>query len=151
MSTYGYTSSIDAGRQSWNGISSKVNIGKTTDKTANSTDEVYVGTSKTADLLGQAMPYTVSWPKNFLTPPDLYDWDYSVVSFYHNNISTRNMNTPNLRKHIAAHEFGHALGLAHTTGSNASKSIMKDYSNESETMFEPQTYDKSELKRKYGN
>ncbi|OME89932.1 hypothetical protein BK124_30005 [Paenibacillus amylolyticus] len=151
VSSYGYTGSVDAGRQSWNGISSKVNIGKTTVKTGNSTDEVYVGTTTDAETLGQAMPYMISWPANIIAPPNLFNWDYSVISLYHNTISAGKMNTNDLRKSIVSHEFGHALGLAHTTGSNASKSIMKPKSNSQETIFEPQTYDKAELKSKWGN
>ncbi|RJG23080.1 matrixin family metalloprotease [Paenibacillus thiaminolyticus] len=151
VSSYGYTGAIDAARKNWSDISSNVSIGYTNDKTGYSTDEVYVGTTAQADLLGRALPHVISWPINIPVDPDMFNWDYSVVSFYHNNFVSHNLNTFNLRKHIATHEFGHALGLAHTTGANQYNSIMKSGTNEEETIFSPTSYDKGQLRDKWGN
>lgn len=151
VSSYGYTGSVDAARQHWGGISSKVSISKTTTSDGNSTDEVYVGTSSTADLLGRAIPFIISWPANIICNPNVFNWDYSVISFYHNNFVLAGINNANIRQHVAIHEFGHALGLAHTTGTNSSNSIMKAATNVNETIFTPTTYDKGQLTGKWGN
>ncbi|WP_374016968.1 hypothetical protein ABU162_22520 [Paenibacillus thiaminolyticus] len=109
VSSYGYTGAIDAARKNWSDISSNVSIGYTNDKTGYSTDEVYVGTTAQADLLGRALPHVISWL------------------------------------------IGHALGLAHTTGANQYNSIMKSGTNEEETIFSPKSYDKGQLRDKWGN
>lgn len=151
VGSYGWTGAIDAARSNWSNISSKVSIGKTTDKTGYSTDEIYVGNSSTPGLLGRAAPYVISWPANIPVNPDDFNWDYSRVSLYHNNLVDLDMNTYDLRKQTATHELGHALGLAHTTGGNKDNSIMKDTSNKYDTTYNPTSYDKSQLKLKWGN
>ncbi|MDT0124904.1 hypothetical protein Q9R46_19725 [Paenibacillus sp. RRE4] len=139
VSSYGYTSAFDAGREGWNGISSNVAIGKTS-STSGLNDKYYVGTTTNSRLVGQASYYSPSG-----TPVDREALRaYSTVALYHNTLDDKFPGVE-YRTSAATHEIGHTLSLGETTPNV--NSVMQPLLQK----IGVQTYDKNELKAKWGN
>ncbi|WP_025706131.1 matrixin family metalloprotease [Paenibacillus graminis] len=153
VASYGYIGTYDTARSNWGGISSNVSISKASSPNGNSIDEYYAGTTSDPLLLGLNVAYNVFWPGNI--PVNKYEknWDYSVNSLYHNNVTVPNDAAASALKarFTATHEIGHSLGLDHTTGTNAQNSVMKGGWQGNETSASPTTYDRNQLKSIYGN
>ena len=90
VSSHGYTTYYDQARQSWNGISSKVSIGKTT-STSDYPDKYYIGDTATEGLLGRHIPYKKNWLGSIVVASNSDTWLYSTVSIYDNTMDQYNM------------------------------------------------------------
>lgn len=139
VATYGYTTIYDNAISRWNGISTKASVKKAS--ASYTTDTYYVGTTSVADRTGlmQAMG-----PRGSVCLD--CTWTYTLVYLYDNNMDKFEYTTTN-RTATAVHEVGHSLKLDHTPSSGSS-SIMKQ-GRKSSTY--PTTYDKGQLKAKWGN
>lgn len=140
VSSYGYTSIYDTAISRWNGISSKVSVKKAS--ASYTTDTYYVGTTSVADRTGYMQPMGARGSV-------CYDctWTYTRVYLYDNNMDKFDYSTTN-RTATAVHEVGHSLKLAHTPSSSSSSSIMKQGR---KSFTYPTSYDKGQLKNKWGN
>ncbi|WP_195573918.1 matrixin family metalloprotease [Paenibacillus sp. 1001270B_150601_E10] len=152
VSQKGYTTYFDYARSQWSGISTKVSISTTTNPTT-STDQYYVSNSIVADRLGQCISMSKTTGE---VDPNVKNWDYSMVYMFDNNIVLGGYNNDTNKKNTALHEVGHSLGLAHTNDINStlrSQSVMTDGSDtfRNRNITSPSTYDKGELKYKWGN
>ncbi|MFD7523379.1 matrixin family metalloprotease [Paenibacillus chitinolyticus] len=149
VSSYGYGPAYDQGRSNWGGITSNVSIGTTSVKSGEDTDEYYVGTTSDPTLLGQNIAYDVGWPVNIPRGKNEQNWDYTTNAIYHNNID-KYSNSGFVARYVTTHEIGHSLGIAHTTGENASWSVMKDtVEPNKEIINTPTQYDREQLKLIY--
>jgi hypothetical protein len=153
VASYGYTSHYDDGRNNWNALFVPgVAITKTVNNFSTA-DEYYVGTSSSVGQLGHAAYY-----KRILgvvVPASTSDtWEYSVLSLYHNNVSTATTGSggtskPGLTRaeivsSVTTHEIGHSLALAHSPTGVSSVMTANDITN-----FPPTSYDKSEIEAKW--
>ncbi|MBN3526553.1 hypothetical protein [Paenibacillus apiarius] len=144
VSSYGYGNHYDTARTNWNGISSKAKVSKTT-STSGDPDRYYVGTTGSSTLLGQIVPYKISGGTYVEASPN-DQWAYSTATIYDNTMKSFNMTSSQIVSN-ATHEIGHTVSLAHTSPSSSSPSVMKQGIQD----IGPQTYDKNELKSKWGN
>lgn len=157
VSSYGYTPHLDYSRGAWGNISSNVAIGSTTSPSGSSTDEIYVGTTATDGLFGLTVPYVVSWPSNIMAAPapgaaPNRNWDYAVISIYDNQLNAYGLKTWTGIIHTTTHEMGHSLALAHTTAAGqVGPSVMTAGTYADRSVTNPNSYDQSELKSKWGN
>lgn len=150
VSQYGYTSIYDDGRTNWNGVSSKVTVSKSSSN-CSSCDEYYAGTTANNGLLGYTQPYNSFHVALVITANNT--WKYCVLSLYDNQIKASNAGSsgPGLTRaeivsSVTTHEIGHSLSLAHSPSGTTSVMTANDI-----TDFAPNTYDKNELKSKWGN
>jgi len=117
VKSYGYTSHFDTAREYWNRMPG-INIWKW-DKANNSTDRYYVGTKHPRDttgkiaIYGQQTPYKIVNGKAVEVKNYNEDYNYSVVTIYHNAISEDKLSRSVVNL-TAAHEVGHSLKLKHT-------------------------------------
>lgn len=139
VSSYGYTSIYDNAIKKWNGISSKVSVKKASP--SYTTDVYYVGNTSVADRTGLMQPMGARGNACLDCR-----WTYTKLYLYDNNMRALNYSTTN-RTATAIHEVGHSLKLAHTPA-EAPSSIMKQGR---KTLTDPTTYDKAQLKAKWGN
>jgi hypothetical protein len=131
---------------SWNSISSKVNLGQTT-----GAFQIRVVTDITPidGRVGLMMPYCtisgVGKSGDICIPTT---WGSAQVIGYTNQITAYQLNTSQIISRVYTHEFGHALSLAHTYDA-ATPSVLSDlgqvYS------LSPQQLDKTNLKQRWGN
>ncbi|MFD0698545.1 hypothetical protein ACFQZT_31205 [Paenibacillus sp. GCM10027628] len=153
VSQYGYTSIFDEGKNNWGGISSKVAITYTSSNTSTS-DEYYAGYSSIVGRLGYTQPYKTDSLGLHQMASTSETWTYCVVSLYDNNIkASKNGSNPDgsltraqIVSSVTTHEIGHSLSLAHSPTGTASVMTANDITN-----FPPNTYDKTDLKSKWGN
>lgn len=153
VSQKGYTSALDHARSQWSGISSNVQIGKTTTATT-TTDQYYVGNTFDNDIFGRTFHYKNGGATD--AEPNVSNWDHSHVVIYHENMVAANRNNDTHKKNVTVHEVGHSLGLAHTNEINStlrSQSVMTSGKDPfvNFTITTPSAYDKDELKYKWGN
>jgi hypothetical protein len=154
--SYGYTGTYDIGRAYWN-ADTKANLWRW-DKVNNSTDRYYIGTSDggNLDTTGKITPYKVS-STGVATLAETYDnWNFSVVTLYHDafqkkrwhGLVYRAMDADEIRK-TAAHEVGHTLKMAHNTTMTSLDTVMRQgiYDIPSTKI---RTYDKNEFVKKWG-
>jgi hypothetical protein len=74
-------------------------------------------------------------------------WSRAVITIYRANLNNANPHI-DYKKKSTIHEFGHVLSLAEGAGYTFSESVMaQGLSNN----FTVKAYDKSELKKKWGN
>ncbi|MCE5172731.1 hypothetical protein LQV63_26020 [Paenibacillus profundus] len=143
VSSNGYDNHYETARTNWNGISSKVKVSKTT-TTSGDPDRYYVGTTGTSTLLGQIVPYKLSGGTYVEASPN-DKWAYSTATIYDNTMKSYKMTHSQIVSN-ATHEIGHTVSLAHSPSSSG-PSVMKQGIQD----IGPQTYDKNELKAKWGN
>jgi len=142
VSTYGYGGSFDSARNNWNSISSKVFIYSSLSYNDPKADVYYVGNSSDPTLIGLTNAYKDhSGTLAFTT--DL--WAYCTVTIYDNNMKSNNMNSSQVISN-ATHEIGHSLSLDHPYVTSNSAVMKKGIQS-----IGPTTYDKSELKSKWGS
>ena len=134
--TYDYEDVYNQAISNWEGISSEVSFTEGEHKYA---DKYYVGKSSIEGLLGRMDPYSASG----ITSLDK-NWNYTKVHIFDNNMKSYGM-TKAQRISNATHEIGHSLKLAHPT--QTVTSVM----NQGIQSIGPKSYDKSELKDKWGN
>lgn len=146
ITNYGYNSLFNRGRASWGNISTKVQILYT--PTASTTsDRYYVGTTATPGLLGLMTPFkNVNGQVREATISET--WTYAAVSAYHNQIRDFGLSDDQIVAMVASHEIGHSLGLAHSP--TQVYTVMRGQPNVLYSNL-PTDYDKSELRRKWGN
>lgn len=142
VSNYGYTTIYDDAYYQWNGITAKVSLSKTT-STTNYPDKYYVGETSTPGLLGQMTPYKKDSNGNIVKASLDETWLYSTVAIYDNTMDSANM-TRAERVGNATHEVGHTLSLAHPS------IVVESIMNQGIQDIAPTTYDKDELRRKWG-
>lgn len=131
---------------SWNNISSKVKLNKVTSGTYNI--RATLETTTVSGRLGLMTPYCRIGGVNSSGGACLsYAWGSAKVTAYSNQMSAFGMNTSNIISNYA-HEFGHALSLAHVSGSPSTSpiSVMK----QGIQSYLPQQTDKDHLKQKWG-
>ncbi|MFE0560676.1 hypothetical protein ABES58_23070 [Paenibacillus lautus] len=153
VAQYGYTSQFDWARSQWSGISSKVSIGKSS-KQDKTTDMYFVDNISTSGVYGQVINYKNGGSNT--VDPNVGNWDYSVVILYDNNLASDGLKNDTNIKNSALHEVGHSLALAHTNISNSTErasSVMTAGTDtfKNRNITSPSTYDKGELKYKWGN
>ncbi|WP_144941340.1 hypothetical protein [Paenibacillus sp. 32O-W] len=139
VANYGYTEHYDEAMENWRNISSQVTLQKASHQYA---DRYYVGNTDDATLLGVVIPYTISGKK--LGYESNWSAGYATAIIYDNTMNSYNM-TYAQKVSNATHELGHTLKLAHPSSTQVS--VM----NQGIQSIGPTTYDKNELKRKWGN
>jgi len=167
VASYGYTSHFDAGRDYWN-RDTKVNLWKW-DQANNSTDRYYVGTSYPKDsddgelnVDGAQSSYKVTSTGAVVEADKNEDWNFSVVTIYHNALSSPEKNyARELVNEVTAHEIGHSIKMAHSLGTYSPNSSYADkYGYLEDTIMHPskvrkltsiiRPYDQKEVERKWG-
>jgi hypothetical protein len=116
VSAYGYTPHYDAGREYWNGITDYAHVYSNKGDYVDGHDKYYIGHSNPdPDVVGQMTPFYITWYGEHLEAWDNDDWDYCVVTMYHENMEYILSYSAGTVKYNAAHEIGHSLKLAHPT------------------------------------
>lgn len=139
VSDYGYTSIYNQAMDNWRGISSNVTF--TTTGSHAYYDKYHVSTTSSDGLLGRIVPYISSGNTTNLNS----EWGYVRVYVFENTFAENGYSNTD-RLATATHEVGHSIKLAHPSGdvsSNMNQGIGKPSS--------PTSYDRSELRRKWGN
>ena len=132
---YDYENVYNSAISNWEGISSAVSFTEGEHRYA---DKYYVGNSSVQGLLGRMDPYSAVG----LTSLDK-NWNYTKVHIFHNNMDSEGM-TKAQRISNTTHEIGHSLKLSHPTRNETS--VM----NQGIQKIGPTSYDKSELRSKWG-
>jgi hypothetical protein len=147
VASFGYTSIADDAASSWNNISSKVAISKST--TASNSNQITVDVLDSIsgmDVYGVADYYIngyYGWEP--VTLPSIRD--RTTLRFDHSNLDAwYRLLSDTDKKDAFIHEFGHALSLSHND--DVSPSVMKS---SKPWVGGPQTTDKNHLKQKWGN
>lgn len=149
VATFGYTGTYDSARAAWGGISSKVSIGKTTSKTGNP-DIYYVANDPTGMNLGRTYPYVQGASGPVQEDNTTADWVYCTVYSYDNVLKASSATAADKTMN-ATHEIGHTLKQAHPSTSQTSVMNQGLPSLNANVAASPTTYDKGELKAKWGN
>jgi Zn-dependent peptidase ImmA (M78 family) len=106
-------------------------------------DVIYDYTTSESGLLGQTFYYKKILGFEVNVSHDS-NYDYARIFFYTNTFDTYNA-TDAQKTHTIAHELGHSVKLAHPT------SVQTAVMNQGLLSLTVTDYDKSELKRKWGN
>ena len=124
----------------WNGVSSLVSLSQV----GSGAYDVNVATSTTptSGLVGILNPYCPSLCSTSGT------WSSAQLIGYTNQIALFNLSDSEIIGTVYAHEFGHALSMAHTSPPVGTISIMQSGFRSS---YLPQAFDKSNLKQRWGN
>lgn len=140
---------IEPAANSWNGISSQVQLAKATTTTAKIT--VLTGRTSQYGLWGQMLPFCTNL--GILNQGGFCiankDWTRAEITSYTDQQVDFNFTAAQIRS-VIIHELGHALSLLHVEGSNPAASIMKT-GLQATYNIRPQTLDKNHLKEKWGN
>ncbi len=110
-----YKDSIKNGITKWNGISSNVSVSRTTTKSHSRCDNYwgqYFGPDE-----GSIIAETFFYLNNTLTTNYNIDWYWCKIKYNSDWFNYDELNYTQ-RKAIAAHEYGHFLGLAHVDSVN---------------------------------
>lgn len=143
VSSNGFTAMFGSALEEWTGISSQMKgIWHVSSHTTNSTT-AFVTTTSQSGVLGMTLPYKKVLGIGVLTG-NHSDWDYTEISIYYNQMNLESMTTPQKVKTIA-HEMGHVQKLGHP--STTQVSIM----NQGIATTTVQSYDRQEIKNKWGN
>lgn len=155
VDSYGYTTIYRTAQDRWRGISNNVTLNRTL--STNGFPDLYNISGARREgasggrLLGQAVPHSSAGSQVGVNT----NWEYVVITLYHNNYEDLGMNT-NQRIATAVHEVGHSLKLAHPESQVGSQREPLD--GRSSIMVQgiknatyPQGYDEVELRRKWGN
>lgn len=141
LASYGYSSYFTSGMCNWANITSQIWFSYSTSDN-DSYDKYYVADTSTTGLFGTMAPYKkFLW---FYIGAYFNDtWAYSTVTVYDNQMDNFSF-TANQRISNITHEIGHTLSLDHP--STQQTAVM----NQGQQSIGPQTYDRSELIRKWG-
>ncbi|ETT38037.1 hypothetical protein NSQ20_08100 [Paenibacillus sp. FSL K6-1122] len=148
-------SSFQSWYTGWNGVSSKVGLAKPYEQSSLDQTPHFAR----INIIGKNLGSTGNWAETCNYKYSVIwgyscdwngSWKDSIIEFNTNTDSNTKIGysfqSANLKKKIFLHELGHSLGLKHPdTTSNA---IMKQGDN---GYYVVQTYDKSNIKEKYGN
>ncbi|PYE47857.1 hypothetical protein DFQ00_111156 [Paenibacillus barcinonensis] len=148
-------SSFQSWYTGWNGVSSKVGLEKPYESSfLDQTPHI-----ARINIMGKNLGATGSWAEACNYKYSVIwgyscdwngSWKDSIIEFNTNTDSKTkkgySFHSANLKKKIFLHELGHSLGLKHPD--TTSSAIMKQGDN---GYYVVQTYDKSNLKEKYGN
>ncbi len=142
VDSYGYRNTYNAAMNQWKNISSKVvfSVGNHTNA-----DRYYVGNSSDPTLWGTMFSYGTATSLTNMHN----NWHHARVWIYHNNMEAEKFD-PDERIGNATHEVGHSLKLAHPGELNQSIPPIPSIMNQGIQKIAPTTYDKSELRRKWG-
>ncbi|MFB4159794.1 hypothetical protein ACE1TF_07930 [Geomicrobium sp. JSM 1781026] len=160
VSNYGYTNIYQQSLESWNGISSVVSVTRTHSSSAHPYYDRYnVSGARPSGsggglLLGTINAFNISGNQTTHHSP----WGHATVTLYHNNIINV-LNTSYFQRNVAIHEIGHTLKMAHPESQsgfnymplNGQTSIMTQTGDRPSQATAPHNYDRSELRRKWGN
>lgn len=153
VANFGYTGAYDDARAKWGGISSDVSVSKTT-STSNNPDKYYIGTTSSPTLLGMMIPYSKTSTGFIYEATVDEDWLYGTVRMYYDNMGKYKMGYSEIVSN-AIHEIGHSLKLAHpgqgTQSTTPVPSGQESVMNQGIQSIGPQSYDKKELIKKWGN
>lgn len=131
--------------ENWGYISSKMK-GFWVITSKNSTcDTFYVSETDVPGLLGECYSFKTGWFGYTYEAGVDSDWTFCKIFVYKNTFDDSNITTSQ-RIATISHELGHSQKLAHP--STMQTSIMNQGVNKPDL---PTTYDKNEIKRKWGN
>jgi hypothetical protein len=149
---------FDAGRSSWGGISSKVSISKTS-SLANYPDIYFATQGNQVGLLGVTVPYRPDGSGGYYADISLAgvnsNWLFCTITLYPNFAGS----VPTGTFGIVTHEIGHSLKMSHPDDPGGSwhpplltwpSAMWSNANNPSSTYLTPSTYDKQQLKAKWG-
>ena len=158
--TYGFAEAFDHAIKSWNGISSRVVLRKTsTFKNGVNSIQVVSGLNPVLPTLsGLHTPYKLDSKGQAIAADRDESWVHSKITIYNERFdSLKGYPAYEIRKRqVAVHETGHSLKLEHTNEAVANEttasSIMVSNAYPSADSFSdvPQAFDKGELIQKWG-
>lgn len=149
-----YTSIFNSAIANWNNISSKVSLTKVTSSASVGTF-VYVSTTATPWLLWMMFAYKTNSAGQVIQDSTAIDlkWPRTDVYIYSNTMDSASMTTSQKIAN-ATHELGHTLKLAHpglwTMRCSAIPSWQTSIMSQGIQSTWPQTYDKNDIKYKWG-
>lgn len=144
VATYGYTGAFDNARASWNGISSKVAIDKSTTYVA-ANDSYFVSPDDRSPYVGITYYYTSEG--NTTAADQNANWHHSAIVMYNGTLARYDAATrSNYIRRCTIHEIGHSLKQDHDTQPSGTSIMNPECALASGVM----QYNKSELIRKWG-
>lgn len=152
VANYGYTGAFDAARTAWSGISSKVNIAKST-TFVNTNDTYIVDGAADPDAYGRVFPYKSNGSGGFITATVDESWHHANLAIYNGSIAQDYPGLDSEKRQTVLHEVGHTIKMAHTTETTASNSVMyggKADGNGTRSSFSVTAYDRGEVIQKWG-
>lgn len=147
IANYGYTGAFDNGRASWNGISSKVAVDKST--SYNDANDFYlVSGADRRPIGGETLAVVRDANGNFVAGNIDQTWHHAQITMYHgsyvNLFSDTALRATRIRQGVT-HEIGHSLKQDHDS-QPVGTSIMRSDGDASGVT----TYNRNELIRKWG-
>jgi len=120
---------------------------------ASTYDQYFVGTTASADLLGEQQKYKKDTSGAIVVAQNNDEWHHSTIIIYDNVMDNKSMSTQE-RIGNATHEIGHSLKLAHPgEGTERVRSVPSGkvaIMQQGIAGYGPQEYDEVELKEKWG-